>query len=54
MISTFKPIINNDTHKFRIIDPLQYSVIQGRTIDINFPSSSVKDHAMRFGYSLFA
>ena len=48
MISPFKTIIDNDTQKFRIIDPSQYSVIEGRIIDINFPSSSVKDHVMRF------
>ena len=49
MTSLFKTIIDNDTHKFCIIDPLQYSVIQGRIIDINFPPSSVKDHVMQFG-----
>ena len=48
MISPFKTIIYNDTQKFCIIDPLQYSVIQGGINDINFPSSSVKDYVMRF------
>ena len=32
MISPFKTIIDNDAQKFSIIDPLQYSVIQGRII----------------------
>ena len=33
MISPSKTIIDNDTQKFSIIDPLQYSVIQGRIIE---------------------
>ena len=53
MISPFKTIIDNDTQKFRIIDPLQYSVIQGRIIDINFPSSSLPSFLYLFPTSQF-
>ena len=46
IISPFKTIIDNDSQKFPIIAPLQYSVIQGRIMGINFPSSSVKNYVI--------